>query len=69
MLDTVKGDKVYEQIFDKSGELRFVVTGKESGESFVLYSVSEGSFTRLGRGSDPTELKSKHKIYETLAVK
>lgn len=69
MLDTVKGDKVYEQIFDKSGELRFVVTGKETGESFVLYSVSGSSFTRLGRGSDPIELKAKHKIYETLAAK
>ena len=61
-----KSEHAWVGYYDKSDNLQFVITSKESRDFYYLYNVSDGKATKLGKARDPTDLVSKHGVLEII---
>ena len=58
-----KGERVWVGLYDKSHELKFIITGKEiSREFYFLYELVDGEFRKLGKSRSPKELEEKFEV-------
>lgn len=62
-----KGETVWTEYYNKSHELRFIITSKTTRENYFLYELVGEEFKKLGRAKTPTELEIKYKIKENLS--
>ena len=61
-----KSEHAWVGYYDRSDNLRFVITSKESRDFYYLYRADGDKFTKLGRSKEPPELVVKHKVIDTI---
>ena len=64
-----KSEHAWVGYYDKSDNLHFVVTSRESRDFYYLYKVVDGKAAKLGRARDPTELVAKHGVLAIINAK
>lgn len=64
-----KGETVWTSYIGKSGNLAYIITAKQQRDSYYLYELGEGGFTKLGKGKTPTELERKYDVVSQLQQK
>lgn len=67
ILQYPKGETVWVGIYNKSNELKFIITSKEtSREFYFLYELEDGKFRKLGRSRSPKDLEKKFEVDKKL---
>lgn len=63
-----KGETRWVGYYDKSGELLYIMTSKEKDREFYfLYEAQQdGTFKKLGKSRNPTELEKKFSVAEKM---
>ena len=54
--------------YDRLGDLRYIVTSKESRDWYYLYRVKNGEFERVGRDKDPSKLARENGVGKELGI-
>ncbi len=55
-----KGETVWEQVFDKTGALRYLITSKPARDWYTLYEAAPDKLIRRGKARTPPELHDKY---------
>ena len=56
-----KGETVWVQYHEKTGELHHIMTTKKGDRNtYYLYVLENGAWKRLGRGKSPVDLENKY---------
>ncbi len=63
-----KGEHVWVGYYNRSGDLLFIITSKETRDWYYLYQLVDGTFKKLGKAHDPSELVAKHSIEKAICV-
>lgn len=63
-----KGEHVWAGYYNRSGDLLFIITSKETRDWYYLYQLVDGAFKKLGKAHDPSELVEKHSVEKTICV-
>ena len=61
-----KGEHVWVGYYNRSGDLLFIITSKESRDWYFLYQLVDGAFKKLGRAHEPDELVEKYKVHDAI---
>ena len=61
-----KGEHVWVGYYNRSGQLLFIVTSKESRDWYYLYKLENGTFKKLGKAREPPELEQKYEIHKAI---
>ena len=63
-----KGEIVWESYYNKSRELKFIITSKPIRDSYFLYELVDGEFKKLGKAKTPPELVEKYDVEKKIGV-
>lgn len=62
-----KGETVWVSYYDRSHNLKFIMTTKDKfREFYYLYEYDDGEFRKLGRAKYPPELERKYNVNEII---
>lgn len=61
-----KGEIVWVSYYSTTGELKFIITSKQTRDFYYLYEVTDGEFKKLGKASSPIKLEEKFNLKERL---
>ena len=65
-LNYPKGEIVWTGYYNRSDELLFIVTSKETREFYYLYELVDGEFKKLGKAKTPSELEQRFRVKERM---
>lgn len=61
-----KGDTIRISYRDYDGNVRFLLTQKESGIFYLYECICDGTLKMLGKSKNPYDLEEKHKVLENV---
>ena len=63
-----KDEIVWTGYYDREGNLRYVITSKETRDSYFLYEAKGDALVKLGKAKEPTELVKKYGVEKAIGV-
>ena len=61
-----KDEKIWVSYNNSNGELRYIITSKQTRDFYFLYELADGVFKKIGKAKTPTFLENKYKFKEKL---
>lgn len=65
---TPKGEIAWVGYYDRSDNLRYIVTSKPSRDYYFLYELKNGEWIKLGKAKEPPALIEKFHVWEVISV-
>ena len=59
-------ETVWAGYYNRSGDLRYIITSKSARDWYFLYEVVDGAFKKIGKEKEPPMLVKKHGVMEGL---
>lgn len=61
-----RGEIVWTGYYNRSGDLLFIITSKETREYYFLYEYRDDAFVKLGKAKNPLELTERFHVHEKM---
>lgn len=61
-----KDEIVWVSYKNSNGELKYIITSKQSREFYFLYELVDNAFKKIGKAKTPTFLENKYKFKDNL---